>query len=81
MKEVYFVLNDIEGNLGNSRMYATPYFTYPFELPVREKNHIKVYLDIIEGISEELNRMKPFEVEVIKEISYLYLIIKSNEEA
>ena len=81
MKEVYFVLNDIEGNLGNSRMYATPYFTYPLELPVREKNHIKVYLDIIEGISEELNRMKPFEVEVIKEISYLYLIIKSNEEA
>ena len=81
MKEVYFVLNDIVGNLGTSRLYATPCFTYPLEIPVAEKNHVQVYLDIISGISEELNRPKPFFVEVVKEINSLYLVIRSNEEA
>ena len=52
MKEAFFILNDIVGRIGTGRLYSTPYFTYPLEIPINEKNHLQVYLDIIEGISE-----------------------------
>ena len=80
MKEAYFLMNEIVGRIGTGKLYATPIFTYPVKLP-NEESYIPVYEEIIQEVSEDMQRARPIETEILNERDNKYIIIKANEDA
>ena len=70
-------MNEIVGRIGTGKLYSTPTFTYPIRLP-NDESFIPIYQDIILEISEELNRARPFQTEVVNERDNKFLIVKAN---
>ncbi len=42
----------MEGIAGNGKLYVTPIFTYPINLPEPEESYVNVYKDIINDFSK-----------------------------
>ena len=78
--EVFFALNEVKGVLGNGKLYVTPVFAYPINLPEPNEVYERVYKEIIKDFSHYLGRVQSLETELYKNPLKWTLIVKSNSE-